>query len=213
MRVSTIGLFVLSSVLAGAVAPLGAQSLADVAKKEADRRKTAKDGGKVYTNKDLGSVPGAPAQPADQTAGDQARPASDKADATAPSDAAKSADAKPADSKAADGKAADAKTTGTEKPAAGAKDQAYWSARMKELRERLQRDQMFAEALQTRINSLTTDFVNRDDPAQRAQIGTDRQNALDELARLKKTIDDDKKAIADAEEEARRSGVPAGWLR
>ena len=32
-----------------------------------------------------------------------------------------------------------------------------------------QRSQMFAAALQSQINALTTDFVNRDDPAQRAQ--------------------------------------------
>jgi hypothetical protein len=36
---------------------------------------------------------------------------------------------------------------------------------------------------------------------------------LDELARLKKAIDSDKKAVADLEEEARRAGVPPGWLR
>ena len=55
--------------------------------------------------------------------------------------------------------------------------------------------------------------VNRDDPAKRAQIGTDRDKALAELDRLKKQIVDDKRAIADSEEEARRSGVPPGWLR
>jgi hypothetical protein len=30
---------------------------------------------------------------------------------------------------------------------------------------------------------------------------------------LKQAIESDKKAIADLEEEARRAGVPAGWLR
>ena len=35
--------------------------------------------------------------------------------------------------------------------------------------------------MQTRINALTTDFVNRDDPAQRAVIEHDRQKALAEL--------------------------------
>jgi hypothetical protein len=72
---------------------------------------------------------------------------------------------------------------------------------------------MFAEALQTRINSLTTDFVNRDDPYQRARIGEDRQKALAEMDRVKADIEAAKKKIADAEEEARRAGVPPGWLR
>ena len=58
-----------------------------------------------------------------------------------------------------------------------------------------------------------TDFVNRDDPAQRAVLASDRQKAIGELDRLKKQIEADKKAIADLEEEARRANVPPGWLR
>jgi len=72
---------------------------------------------------------------------------------------------------------------------------------------------MFADSLQTRINSLTTDFINRDDPAQRAKLETDRKAALAELERVKKDMTDQTKAIAAIEEEARRAGVPAGWLR
>jgi len=48
------------------------------------------------------------------------------------------------------------------------------------------------------------------DPAQRAVIARDRQNALDELTASRKDILYDKKAIADLQEEARRSGVPPG---
>ncbi len=84
---------------------------------------------------------------------------------------------------------------------------------MNELRTQLQRDQTYVEALQTRVNSLSADFVNRDDPAQRAVIANDRQKATAELERLKAQIEAGKKAIADLEEEARRAGVPAGWLR
>ena len=51
------------------------QSLADVAKKEEERRKTVKAAGKVYTNKDLGALPprrrrlrrAKPAEPAEPT--------------------------------------------------------------------------------------------------------------------------------------------------
>ena len=98
-------------------------------------------------------------------------------------------------------------------PTAGAKDQAYWAGRMKDARDKQQRSQIFADSLQTRINSLTTDFINRDDPAQRAKIEADRKAALAELERVKKEIDAQTKAIAAIEEEARRAGVPAGWLR
>jgi hypothetical protein len=64
-----------------------------------------------------------------------------------------------------------------------------------------------------KINAMTTDFVNRDDPAQKMAIERDRNKALAELDRLKKAILDDKKAITDFEEDARRAGVPPGWLR
>ena len=59
----------------------------------------------------------------------------------------------------------------------------------------------------------TTDFVNRDDPAQRAKIEADRKAALAELERVKKELDEQTKAITAIEDEARRAGVPAGWLR
>ena len=48
---------------------------------------------------------------------------------------------------------------------------------------------------------------------QQAKRCDDRQKAIDELNRLTKQIADDKKAIADLQEEARRAGVPPGWLR
>ena len=73
--------------------------------------------------------------------------------------------------------------------------------------------QTYVEAIQTRINALSTDFVNRDDPAQRTVIERDRQKAVAELTRLKQAIVDGKKGIANLEEEARRAGVPPGWLR
>ena len=185
--------FVLVAV--GLVAlPASGQSLADVAKKEADRRKSVPEPAKVYTNKDLGPVPaGSPPPP----------PAGD-------------ASAKPADAdkeKKADEKAGD-KAEGSEKSAkAPVKDQAYWSGRLKALQDKLARDKDYADAMQTRINALTTDFVNRDDPAQRSVIEQNRNKSIAELARLNTSVKDTQKAIDDLLEEARRAGVPPGWLR
>ena len=77
----------------------------------------------------------------------------------------------------------------------------------------LQRSQVFAEALQSRINGLTTDVTSRDDPAQRAAVATDRQKALAELNRVKDDIARQTKAIADIQDDARRGGIPPGWVR
>jgi hypothetical protein len=188
-------------LLVGAAASLHAQSLGDVAKKEEERRKTTAPAAKTYTNKDLAVVP---APPVDTSAKD-----SDKADAGKSDKAEKPAtkDGEKADiDKGAD--------KATDKDAGGsAKDQKYWKQRIDAARLALDRDKGYLDAMQTRVNALTTDFVNRDDPAQRGIIERDRQRALTELDRLKKQIVDDQKAITDIEEEARRAGVPPGWLR
>lgn len=184
---STIAVLVL--VAAGVmVAPPCArgQSLADVARQEGERRKSLQTEGKTLTNADL--VPG---------------PATSAPPPSTPAAGATTGDAKDAKDSAGDGAAKDA----------GKKDQKYWADRMKGLNAKLSEDKILADAMQTRINALTTDFVNRDDPAQRAVIASDRQKALDELARLKQAIVSDSKAIDDAEEEARKANVPPGWLR
>jgi flagellar motor switch protein FliM len=72
---------------------------------------------------------------------------------------------------------------------------------------------MFADSLQSRINALTTDFVNRDNPVERQKIEETRKASLAELERVKKELADHAKTIADIEDEARRANVPAAWLR
>src|SRR5262245_49538420 len=207
MRFNRFIALIAGCLLAAAGASLAArqQSLADVAKKEEDRRKAAPATGKVYTNKDLKPVPtvGSPAgDPSVLTGGtekDGDKPAEDKATADGDKAAAGDKADKPADAKPAE--------------AGAAKDQKYWKDRIDAANLALDRDMGYAEAMQTRINALTTDFVNRDDPAQRSVIEQNRNRALAELDRLKKQIEDDKKTISDIEEEARRAGVPPGWLR
>lgn len=170
--------------LASAQTTPSTRPLADVAKAEEARRKDVRKPAKVLTNNDLKPDISKGVAPPEATGSTAATPAN--ATPGAPAAAAKPDPAK---------------------------DQAYWAGRMKDARDKQQRSQMFADSLQTRINSLTTDFVNRDDPAQRAKIETDRKAALAELDRVKKEIDDQSKVIAAIEEEARRAGVPAGWLR
>ena len=169
-----------------------AQSLAEVAKQEEARRKAVKEAGKVYTNTDL--------RP-DISKGEPAASAAAQTDKAAPADGAKPS---------ADGKDASADKKKTDEPV---KDQAYWSGRIGEARSALDRSKIFADALQSRLNSLAADFVNRDDPAQRSQIELERQRAASELARVTKEIAEHTKAITDIEEEARKAGVPPGWLR
>ena len=93
------------------------------------------------------------------------------------------------------------------------KDEAWWRERVTQAREAQRRGEAFAEALQSRINALSTDAVNRDDPYQRAKAAEDRQKAIAELARVTAEVDQAKKEIVAIDEEARHAGVPPGWLR
>lgn len=188
-----------AGVLLTIAVPVCAQSLGDLAKKEQERRKTAPSATKTYTNDDLKKMPPLPPQ----------APGTDPAAKTGDKDPAKAEDAaKPGDP----AKPGDAKADGA-KPAEPAKDEAYWRGRMTAAREDVRRNEMFRDALQTRINALSADFSSRDDPYQRATIADDRQKALAELERVNKEIESGTKQIADIEEEARRAGVPPGWLR
>ena len=165
-------------------ATAGAQSLADVARKEDARRKQQGKPTKVYTNDSL--APATPATPAPATAS-----------AAAPATPAAAEPTKPA-------------TDARPEPEKGEK---YWKERIAAVRADLERSKTFAAALESRIGSLTLDFVNRDDPAQRAVIEQNRQKAVAELERVQRDIAAQTKAVTGIEEEGRKAGVPAGWLR
>jgi len=219
-RLVTQALVVVVALAAILTSGAPAQSLGDVAKREEARRKATANG-KTYTNDDLRGAPAAATTPAPTpgaSAAPDAAPATGGADAKplpAPPPSTKT-DAKPA--AGADAKAkADANAAVDPKAAAPAPDpkgdQATWRKRRQSIQDALDRAQAFAVALQSQINGLTTDFAARDDPAQRAKVGADRQKALTELDRVKKEIQQHTKALADLQEEARRAGVPPGWLR
>ena len=70
-----------------------------------------------------------------------------------------------------------------------------------------------AEAMQSHVNALQNDVVNRDDPAQQALLRQRLATALGELERLKDQIAADRKTILEIQDEARRLGVPAEWIR
>src|SRR5262245_4689955 len=124
-------LIVTALVFVGVALTAAAQSLGDVAKKEEQRRKTVKSAGKVYTNDTLKPDP-TPSVPASAAGTTPAASSSTPAPTPAPSD--------------------DSDAKGDEKA---------WRKRITDARESLQRSQTFADALQSQLNALTTDFVNR----------------------------------------------------
>jgi cell division septation protein DedD len=160
-------------------------SLGDLAKKEAARRKSAPAPAKAYTNADLpeSAVKPQPAPAPVQSAATSAEAPTSDPAATPP------------------------------KPEAEQRDEAWWRGKMAQLREELRRNEVFQEALQSRINSLSADVLTRDDPYQRAKLGEDRAKAVAEMARVTDEIAKGRQAMTDLEEEARKAAVPPGWLR
>jgi hypothetical protein len=170
-----------------------AQSLADVARASSATRKDKPKGAKVYTNDNLKtditqSTPVAPGATPDASPVPDSAPAASEAAATP------------------GGPVTDARDQRS-------KDETVWRERITSARAALERSTSFATALQSQINGLTVDFINRDDPAQRAQIEQQRLKAVAELERTQREIEGNRKAITAIEEEARKAGVPAGWLR
>jgi hypothetical protein len=176
------------------VATGSSQSLADVARAEAARRKAlGNSGAKVYTNDGL----------------------SDAGRATTSVTAPGAATAKsetPARGGSAPAPAADEPETGPI-PIDPPKDEKYWRNRISQARTALQRSQAFIEALQSHINGLYAEFTAMGDPVQRAAIENKRNEAMAEQNRLKADIARQTNEIAAIEDEARRASVPAGWLR
>ncbi len=162
-------------------------SLAEVARQEEARRKSTKKATMVFTNANLAAADTPTARPSAPTTSSNATP-------TNTSPTIPGGQAPPVDK-------------------AAMKDQAYWQGRISKARTDLTRTQMFADSLQTKINSLRTDFTNRDNRVEREKIQQELNTALAELERLKKELDAQQKAITAIEDEARRANVPSGWLR
>jgi DNA repair exonuclease SbcCD ATPase subunit len=193
MRSSITAAGVVASILW--MAASSSAQLGDVARKEAERRKVVKTSGKKYTNDNLRPEP--QPSPGPVASGEAASPGTSGEQPTPPPASAAPAPAAPP----------------AQTPEDRKQSEQEWRSRIKAERDALERAKTFADALQTKINALNTDFVNRDDPAQRNVVAADRERALAEMARLKKEIQDHTKAITSIQDEARRANVPAGWVR
>lgn len=193
-RKVTVCLVCTAAAVALLAAEVSAQSLADVSRLEEARRSAIQNPARMYTNADLDG------RGVLTTAAPRPRPL------TAPTDGA-------ATPSSATGPAPDASAGTQPQTGAGQRDEAYWRNRISAVQGQIARSEILRAALQNRVDSLRADFTARDDPAQRAVILSDRQLALDELASIGAEVERLNEEIASIEDEARRAGVPPGWLR
>jgi hypothetical protein len=94
-----------------------------------------------------------------------------------------------------------------------ARDASYWLNRMRDLQTRQDRFRLQVAALANRVDSLTRDFDSTWDRFRRGTIESERQMILTERDLVGADLAATNRQIFDLEEEARRSGVPPGWLR
>jgi hypothetical protein len=212
-----IGSVVGIGVLAMAVTA-SAQSLADLAKKDTDRRKTVKHPAKVYTNDDVQDVKpimpmmvaegSGPAKPA--PAGESGATANPNPDVPSgmPNSSPTPAPAAPGGQDAA--AASGAKPAGASGVKSG--DEAQWRGRMQAARDAVSRTQLQLDSMRNQAAQLTAASAAASDD-QRASFQTRQQAALQEYDKLRADLTRNQKALADLQSEASRAGVPPGWLR
>lgn len=184
-------LLVLGALLASS-SVLHAQSLGELAKKAQEQRDApdTKQAAKIYTNKDLKEEPATPfvsSDPLPPPASSSSVPAPAAAIPTTPPP--------------------------TDYRQVSMKDEAYWKGRRADVQAKIDTDTITLAAMVSRVNSLSSDFNNTRSLTQRMVLRREREEAATEATRLRAAVAADKRAIATLEEEARRIGVPAGWLR
>jgi len=194
MRMRLVPLLVL---LLGGPVLAQAQSLGEVAKREQEKQeKKKKKSGKppatvkVYTDEDL----------------KKAREAESGAVTVLPENGNFQAAASSDDNEVASGEGA---------PAGRKRNEAYWKGRATQLRETAEEADNKVKELEARIAALRNDMspTNVQDPNRLQSRDRELREAMDSLDATRSAAETARKALADLEEEARRAGVPPGWVR
>ena len=181
--VAVISLVVLS-------APALAQGLADLARAAEAARKTETDkpAVKVYTNNDLPAI-------------DRPAPGAEASGAPVPNDLTSTPQPAPA------------VTPSSPEAPSSERGEEYWRERMRPLKERLDRDRALAAETRRQADALmqSADRCFRigivcADYTESLRLSETHKTMLADVAR-------DEQAVVALEEEARRAGVPPGWLR
>ena len=90
-----------------------------------------------------------------------------------------------------------------------------WRRDAKARRDAIKRAEAKVAAAQARVDSLLVDLnpTNVMDPNRLQTLEADRAKAAADLEAAKDELAKARQALEDLEEEARKSGVPPGWLR
>ena len=93
------------------------------------------------------------------------------------------------------------------------KTEKYWKDRASSLESSLARNKILLDALQSQVNGLNAEYLSKDDPGQRALLEKKIQTASSEMQRVQQEIEKQKQSQGELQDEARKAGVPSGWIR
>ena len=174
---------IVAGILVVGVVSSSAQSLADVARTEEARRKNIKAPSKVYTDADVEKF--APVTASAQQAATTVTALDGNG---APIQGGVNADGLPT-------------------------DEAGWRARMQNARDGLDRDKLLLSALEQQAMRAALRKTAAGGAEAPEEGGDDVTARAAEIKRLKAQMDSNRAVLVNAEEDARRAGVPAGWVR
>lgn len=191
-------------ILACAESAAHAQSLADLARQEEARRQAVSVPARVFTSKDVPAV-ALPVPAAVPAPGTPDAPAQPEAPATAPP-AAETVSAPPAAPSEEPAPAA-------APPSSDTRDETYWRTLHADARAALERTEATLRAFEQQYEALAARFVALGDASERAQVVADMEKAQSEIGRLQQEYIAQAQQVTAIEEQARRAGVPPGWIR
>ena len=162
--------------------------VADMAKKERERRHKISTPAKVFTNKDI----------ADFKAKNK--------DSDTSSDEAVSSEESSSDE-------GEASTEDYGTPGDNSRDENYWRNRFKEATNNVGTLQAKADQLQKTINGLLLNVSNYEATAAGPQLNAQLGDMKNQLEQVNNELSTAKKALDDLQDEARKAGADPGWVR
>ncbi|MBP1596074.1 MAG: hypothetical protein H6Q05_1451 [Acidobacteria bacterium] len=180
-------------LLASVSSPAYSQSLADLAKKEKERRQAVKTDVKVITNEQTGKYAGAPVTTTTRTAEANA---TDKT--AAGTEGAAAAKEKPAVDEPVDFQG---------------RPESFWRQTFADARQKVQELENQANVLILKRNDLQNRFYREDSGYKQQEIQREIQKTIYEQDLNKEELAKAKASLADLEVEARKSGALPGWIR
>jgi hypothetical protein len=191
-----------TGLLVAALASFGySQSLAELAKKEKERREAVKGETKVITDAEAAKFRSNPVTTtATAPASGTEKPGAEKTDATA-------ATAPTAGAAAKDKPGSDEPVDFQGRP------ESYWRQAFADARQKVNELENESNVLILKLNDLQNRFYRESDGFKQQTIQKDIQKALYQQDQNKEKLAKAKEAVTDLEKEARRSGALPGWIK